>query len=136
MFVDVTTYMFISIGNDMMGWRQLSSSASNLTTAMRQFRSAFGINLLICRHVWNMIGRIAPHNIIWLANPKYLLWAFLFLKRYDSTEINAAIAGVDEKTYRKWSWAYIELIAELDVVSNILYLYYYYDLFFSTCLIN
>ena len=36
------------------------------------------------------------------------------------TERNGRIAfGVDEKTYRKWVWKFIELLGNIDVVSAI-----------------
>ena len=46
--------------------------------------------------------------------PVYLLWALLFLKCYNTNTRNAAITGVDEKTFRHWSWIFVEAIANLD----------------------
>ena len=43
--------------------------------------------------------------------------ALLYLKVYSTEEVYHAISGADEKTFRKWSWIYVSLIAKLNVVS-------------------
>ena len=51
---------------------------------------------------------------------KHLLWALFFLKVYETEENSAnAVGKVDEKTYREWSWRFVEAISylECDVVS-------------------
>ncbi|KAH9118088.1 hypothetical protein LEN26_012265 [Aphanomyces euteiches] len=47
---------------------------------------------------------------------EHLLWAMLFLKVYSSENVHATIAAVDEKTFRKWSWAILEALASLNVI--------------------
>jgi len=56
--------------------------------------------------------------------PKHLLWALHFMKAYPLQAQGCAAVGgyggaVDPKTYRKWVWAYIEAVSdlELEVVS-------------------
>ena len=120
-----STSVFLEAGNAMMGWRPSEPSSSSATTNSRRFRSVFGINPLICRHVWNLIA-CSPNAItVPTARPKHLLWALLFLKQYNSTEFNAAITGADEKTHRKWTWLFVTFIAEINVVSTIMLNQYY-----------
>ena len=48
------------------------------------------------------------------AKPVHLLWALMFMKLYCSESVLAALAGgVHEQTFRKWSWYFVEEIANL-----------------------
>ena len=50
-----------------------------------------------------------------------MLWGLMFLKIYASEGVLATLAGgVDEKTFRKWAWRFVDAIADLedDVVSQ------------------
>ena len=47
-------------------------------------------------------------------NPSHMLWALMFLKKYSRVESLANTVEVDEKTFRKWAWLYLEALAELD----------------------
>ncbi|KAH9095723.1 hypothetical protein LEN26_017765 [Aphanomyces euteiches] len=40
----------------------------------------------------------------------------MFLKVYATESIHATLAGVDEKTFRKWTWQWIEALADLQKV--------------------
>lgn len=51
------------------------------------------------------------------SRPVHLLWALLFLKVYGSEHTHRMIANVDEKTFRKWSWCFVHLLSDIDVVS-------------------
>jgi len=48
-----------------------------------------------------------------------LLWASHFLKTYGTESTLASQIGVDEKTFRKWTWILVYAIADLapEVVS-------------------
>ena len=50
----------------------------------------------------------------------HLLWALMFLKLYAAECVLASIAAVNEKTYRKWAWAFVDALADLhtQVVSS------------------
>ena len=52
----------------------------------------------------------------------HLLWTLLFLKMYGTVDTMSRICKVDPVTYRKWTWLFLEKIAELHytVVSNLL----------------
>jgi uncharacterized protein (DUF2336 family) len=46
-------------------------------------------------------------------SPRYLMWALLLLRTYNREEVLATMAGVDEKTFRKWAWKLVERLAQL-----------------------
>ena len=118
MLFDYNTSYFLKTGNDLMGWGTSHSQTPNIATTNRQFRSAFGVNPLVCRCLWESVSNILPQKYMYTARPKHLLMALLFLKQYNTNECNAAITGVDEKTFRKWLWLFVGLLAELDIVST------------------
>ena len=53
----------------------------------------------------------------------HLLWALMFLKLYTAECVLASIAAVDEKSYRKWAWAFVDAVADLhtQVVSSLVW---------------
>jgi hypothetical protein len=87
----------------------------NAMTRNRRFKAWFGTDALHCLLLWNLLIKTK-----WTATlkskpqPKHLLWALLFLRNYSIEEVHASqVGGVDEKTFRKWAWFYIEGIASL-----------------------
>lgn len=84
-------------------------------TAHRKFRSFYGVSPDVCAIIWTLIAE-KPSG----AQPKHLLWCLLFLKRYNTEHVNASIVKVDEKTFRLWTWTFIELISKLNVVTELL----------------
>lgn len=80
----------------------------------RRFNALFGASPEVCQHLWSRIGSDIPPG----ASPKHLLWALMFLKIYASEHVHRLISGADEKTFRKWTWEFVNLIANLPVVSN------------------
>lgn len=84
-------------------------------TGYRKFRTYFGISPEQCSIIWNRISD-KPSG----AEPKHLLWCMLFLRNYHKEHVNAAIVSVDEKTFRKWTWIFVELLSELNAVFNFL----------------
>lgn len=81
-------------------------------TGYRKFRSFYGIAPDVFSLLWKKISEKPPGS-----EPKHLLWCMFYLKNYNKEHVNAAIANVDEKTFRLWTWRFIELLANLDVVS-------------------
>ena len=44
----------------------------------------------------------------------HLLWALLFITLYESEQVlSGMVGGVDEKTYRKWTWIMLASICQL-----------------------
>ena len=104
------------------------SSRRSFSTFDRRFRSHFGTTPSICTIIWE---RLDPYHTIELeyrgVKVKHLLWALMFMKMYCAEHIHASLAGVDEKTFRKWSWIFIDAIAglEYEVVRSIKKFYSY-----------
>lgn len=84
-------------------------------TGHRKFKTFYGVSPEVCSILWNRIAD-KPSG----SEPKHLLWCMLFLKNYNKEHVNASIVGVDEKTFRKWTWQFVELLSELDVVRILL----------------
>lgn len=80
-------------------------------TGYRRYRGLFGVSPATCAVLWKMIEKKPPGS-----KPKHLLWSLMFLKSYANEHLNSSVVGVDEKTYRKWNWIFINLLAELNVV--------------------
>lgn len=78
-------------------------------TYKRRFRTFFGVDPSTCIRLWDMISEQAPIGCV----PRYLLFGLLFLKAYSCEHINAALCSVSEKTFRKWSWIIVELLANI-----------------------
>ena len=95
---------------------------SSFAIEARIFRELFGTKLHVVENVWFLLDELELHPEGGL--PKHLLWALHFMKAYPLQAQGCAAVGgsggaVDPKTYRKWVWAYIEAISdlELEVVS-------------------
>ena len=92
---------------------------SSRRTLDRRFRALFGTSPKVCRILWDKVyEESTPRG----AKPKHLLWALLFCRVYNTEHVNASMAGCDEKTFRKWSWVFVEAISDLqhEVVSLII----------------
>lgn len=85
----------------------------------RKFLAFFGTTAFVCALLWAMLLPQLP-DLPSNVHPKHLLWALIFLKQYNIEEVNAKLAACDEKTFRKWVWLFVEMIAELEsnVVSS------------------
>ena len=87
------------------------------------FREFFGTSVLVVEKTWELLERdsLLPEG----GRPKHLLWALHFMKVYPKqspgcSAVGASAGAVDPKTHRKWVWAFIDAVANLDdvVVSN------------------
>ena len=86
----------------------------SLSVGYRKFRSFFGTTPLVCVVIWDMLLLDRPRK----SAPQHLLWALMLLKHYSTESINAALTGVSEKTFRKWSLIFINLLANMRVVNK------------------
>jgi hypothetical protein len=76
-----------------------------------RFRSCFGASIGVVLDIWNRVEPILDQRG---AEPKHLLWALVFLKVYSTEEIHCSIVGWPHcHTFRKWSWYFIQKIADL-----------------------
>lgn len=87
----------------------------SLSLGYRRFRAFFGTSPLVCVVAWDVMSMVRPRS----SRPEHLLWALLLLKRYSVENVNATLIGVNEKTFRKWSHIFINLLADMPVVGEI-----------------
>jgi len=80
------------------------------STELRRFRAFFGVSPSTCAFLW---GKIKALGLAPRALPVHLLWALLFLNLYNPEAVIAGFLGVDEQTYRQWSFELVEVIAKL-----------------------
>ncbi|KAL7547299.1 hypothetical protein ACHAWF_016650 [Thalassiosira exigua] len=82
-------------------------------TFERRWNSAFGALPVICCLLWDELDpfNTMPNGVHF----RHLLWALYLLKVYD-TEHNSAqfVGGVDEKTFREWSFLFVDAISYLE----------------------
>jgi hypothetical protein len=82
-------------------------------TVLRRFQSHFGLAPSTCANVWILLQDNIPANY----RHEHLLYALLFLKNYQTEHQNSALFSVDEKTFRKYQWIFVNLIStKLNVV--------------------
>jgi DDE superfamily endonuclease len=79
-------------------------------TLDRKIRAHFGAPASVITDLWNRL----EGNIEVSSQPKHLLWSLVFLKTYSSSEdVLCTIVGhPDPKTFRTWSWYFVEKIAD------------------------
>ncbi len=100
---------FIRVANDII------QPSFNPAIILRRFMASFGVTPTCCRMLWDQIYDDFPNG----GRPKHLLWALYFLKTYASEHVACNVLRVDEKTYRKWVWIFVNLLATVpDVVSR------------------
>ena len=100
------------------GWALLSRQGYHRRMSIRRYKAHFGIVPGVCADIWAMINpreEISPY-----AKPVHLLWGLMLMKVYSTEEVLSGIAGVTEKTYRKWAWTFIRATSDLSysVVSS------------------
>lgn len=92
-----------------------TKSTSSKYVALRRFQSFFGATPLVCSLIWDKIKHDVPKG----GDPKHLLWSLSFLKQNSVEHYRRSIFKADEKTIRKWTWLFVQLLADLDVVTLI-----------------
>ncbi|KAG9414550.1 hypothetical protein AC1031_007957 [Aphanomyces cochlioides] len=81
------------------------------TTCLRRLQALFGVSRPIVARIWMLAHQESESTEV-----KHLLWALMFMKQYSSEADHASIAGVDEKTFRKWCWFWIEKMSCLESI--------------------
>ena len=99
---------FMDMAKDMMG----RDNKGNPNLDNLRFRSTFGVSTIVCAKVWELID--LKNTIKNNTKPSHLLMALMFLKLYCPERVFSSIAGVDEKTCRKWAWLFVEAISDLE----------------------
>lgn len=79
----------------------------------RRYRAFFGTNWRITEHLYaKCIDEYPPLPAN--ASGIHLLWSLMHLKQYGTEAAMSSAAGVDEKTFRKWSRIFRERLALLE----------------------
>jgi len=105
--------IFWNIGHKITGHNIEGSRA----IGFRKFTAFFGTSPMICAIVWHLLRETRPDG----STPEHLLWALLLLKRYTIENVNAILVKTSEKTFRKWSHIFINLLASIPLVRAIYY---------------
>jgi hypothetical protein len=77
----------------------------------QRFRSLFGVGPEVCGHIWHHLSNYSwkPPRV----RPKHLLWTLMFLKLYSTELVLSVMARASRKTFRKWVWLLLPLIADM-----------------------
>lgn len=75
------------------------------------FRAHFGTTVEIC---YLLVNEYRVLNAVPKSKPKHLLWGLLFLKQYSNETVLASQCRTTRKTFRKWCWAMIEELSNLE----------------------
>ena len=100
--------MFWKIGHKITGHNVKGS----LTIAHRKFRAFFGTSPVMCAVAWDLMASVRPND----SKPRHLLWALILLKRHCIESSNSAKVKMTEKTFRKWSLLFVDLLEDMPVV--------------------
>jgi hypothetical protein len=106
---------YVSVGSR----RGAAAGGVATRTEEDRFRAKFGTSPAICAALWH---KLEPETTMLKgARPMHLLWALMLMKIYATEAVLSVIAGgVDESTFRKWSWEFVEAVSYLEssVVSD------------------
>jgi hypothetical protein len=94
--------------------RALSSSST--TTLLRRFAAHFGITPRHCAYLWIFVeDRVKERDLF--AEKKHLLWSLDLLKTASTEHCLAGRWRADEKTIRKWTRLFLDVLSSMEVVS-------------------
>ena len=104
-------------GLQMINRFQPVSVAGSLSIELERFRTNFGTSPFVCHRLWNLLNPIDDD-----VGPCHLLWTLFFIKLYLPLRSCASIAKIDEKTFTKWVWDFLQRISDLkdQIVSKII----------------
>lgn len=89
------------------------STSGSERTLERRYRAFFGTNWRIAEELYaKCIDEDPPLPAD--ASGIHLLWSLMHLKQYGTEETLSSTAGVDEKTFRKWSEIFRQRLASLE----------------------
>lgn len=87
------------------------NTENSVLIGYRKFRTFYGISPEDFASLWNLMLEKPPGS-----EYIHLIWCVFHLKNYNKEHVNAAFAEVDEKTFRLWTWRFIDLLSKLNVV--------------------
>jgi hypothetical protein len=124
-FPSITPAKHAKIARDMFEKKNGHKNKTRTRLDHKICQSLIGTLYEICAELWNLINPVL--SVSRDAQPKHLLWGLLLMKQRSTEEVNAQLpGGADNKTCRKWSWLFIEAVANLkaSVVSVLVSLCY------------
>lgn len=107
--MNLTGHEFLKLGNVY----TKSSLTKSKPIALRRFKTFFGVCPTICSIVWKELNK---NGLPQGALPKHLLWCLSFLKQYSTEHCRRSLFRSDEKTIRKWTWIFVKLLSDMNVV--------------------
>lgn len=99
---------------DVFGCLVIGCLAERQQLRKQRFLAYFGVTPDIAAILWRELASSGWLRFVSTRNPEHLLWALLFLKRYDEERIHASLVNVCEEAFRRWSWFYAKGLANLD----------------------
>ena len=90
-----------------------SAKPNSVKTSKKRFKALYGTYPEVVFYVWNQLIIKKIIEKYDLNRLKRFFFMFDFLKNYCVEHRCAIDFGVDEKTYRKWVWFYIEKVSKL-----------------------
>ena len=101
-----------------LGFELMNRPGSKVGTVdgMNRFAAFFGTSAYVLAIVWKLLFE---NFLLDDAEYVHLLWGCMLLKQYSGDRVLSAVAGVNEKTFRKWERKIIDAMSWLegDVVS-------------------
>lgn len=80
----------------------------------REYVAAYGVTVHVSAKIWHVLKSSDQFcDKARGLSPCHLLWCFYFLKQYSTSTVMARYCGCSDKTFRKWVWITVELLAEL-----------------------
>lgn len=104
-------------------YRHAGQEEASVRSRLENFSQMYGICPCITTEIWNNVAEDPNTDDILGSSkpePKHLLWALFFLRHYPTENVAATVFRTTEKTFRKWIWLLIPLIAGMQgVVSSL-----------------
>lgn len=94
-------------------WSRDRDKVRSTQSEDRDFREHFGCGALVAHSIWELLlehSLLPPGGCLF-----HLLWALMFMKVYGKESTMCSLAGgVDKKTFRKWTWFFVNAISNLE----------------------
>ena len=103
-----------------MGFKK-EQTGNSINMDNRRFRSNYGVSWSVCSDTWNKLWD-TNHPILSQRRvcANHFLWCLMLMKSYNTESKSAGACDTTEKSFCKWSWGFMEAIADLhsEVVSE------------------
>lgn len=114
-FPTLTPSLCASLARDVFSKNTGYSNKTNKALDQEICKSLLGTSYTVCSEIWNLVNPLESDVLqLQKAHPRHLFWALLFLNCYCTIPIlTRVVGGVDDKTFREWSWLFVKEIANL-----------------------